>query len=204
MEITKEATYKEAHIFAQRIVIAINCMDQSCAMDRVFSDPQFSPKYKIAPHFFRTAYHALRYRFEIEVNKLFEQKSKSFDNFKNQLSQISLIRSVDEEAYKRAKQIAKKDLEEIRIRRNKIHAHSDAETFCDPDIFSKQHPICMDVIRALLISMLNICNWVILCDTSTTLPQLYDFGNSDDFVRLFGCKTESEKQYNDLLKMWGC
>ena len=53
-------------------------MDQSCAMDKIFRDPRFSSKYKIAPYFFRTTYHALRFRFEIEVSKLFDQKSKSF------------------------------------------------------------------------------------------------------------------------------
>ncbi len=196
-----EVAYQDAHIFAQHIVIAIECMNQSCAMDRVFSDPECSSSYKIAPRFFRTTYHALRFRFEIEVSKLFDQKGKSFDSFKNELTQNNLLRLDFAEAYKNAKQTAQKDIEQIRVRRNKIHAHSDIETFRNPDIFSEEHPFDWESIRKLLFSMLNICNWIILTQTKAEIPQLYGADNSDDFVRLFGCETEFEK-YNEILKEW--
>ena len=81
----KETAYQDACIFAQHIVVAVDCMDQSRAMNKMFCNPSFSANYRIAPHFFRTAYHALRFRFEIEVSKLFDQKGKSFDSFKNDL-----------------------------------------------------------------------------------------------------------------------
>lgn len=88
--LTEESTYQDACIFAQHIVIAIDCLDQSRAMDKIFSDPEFSSRYKDAPHFFRTAYHAMRFRFEIEVDKLFDPKSKSFGSFKNRLIQNNM------------------------------------------------------------------------------------------------------------------
>ena len=53
---TNEVAYLDACIFAQHIVTAIDCADQSRAMVRMFCDPCNSPKYKIAPHFFRTTY----------------------------------------------------------------------------------------------------------------------------------------------------
>jgi len=74
--LTKESVYQDARIFAQHIVIAIDCLDQSRAMVKIFCDPKFSSRYKDAPHFFRTAYHAMRFRFEIEIDKLFDTKSK--------------------------------------------------------------------------------------------------------------------------------
>lgn len=195
---TKEVAFQNAHIFAQHIVIAIDCMDQSCAMDKIFRDPRFSSKYKIAPYFFRTTYHALRFRFEIEVSKLFDQKSKSFDSFKNGLVHDKLISAKETMAYKDAKQIAHGDLSQIRTRRNKIHAHSDSEVFDNPDIFSDEHPFCWENVRKLLICMLEICNLVIFKYTEEGIAQTYGIGNSDDFTRLFGCETEFEKHYNKL------
>lgn len=199
---TKKVAFQNAHIFAQHIVTAIDCMDQSCAMDKIFRNPRFSSKYKIAPYFFRTTYHALRFRFEIEVSKLFDQKSKSFDSFKNGLVHDSLISAKETTAYKDAKQIACGDLKQIRTRRNKIHAHSDSGVFDNPDIFSDEHLFCWENVRKLLICMLEICNWVILKYTEEGTAQIYGIGNSDDFIRLFGCETEFEKQVDKALESW--
>ena len=46
----------DADIFAQHIVSTIDCLDQSSAMDRIFSDPKHLGAYREAPHFYRTAY----------------------------------------------------------------------------------------------------------------------------------------------------
>lgn len=200
---TEESTYQDACIFAQHIVIAIDCLDQSRAMDKIFSDPEFSSRYKDAPHFFRTAYHAMRFRFEIEVDKLFDPKSKSFGSFKNRLIQNNMFSGEAAIAYKNAKQGAQKDLKQIHMRRNKIQAHSDVEAFNNPDVFSDEHPFCWDTVRKLLICMLNICNQVIFTYTKEGLSQPYGIGNSDDFVRLSGCETDFDKQNREFLKSVG-
>ncbi len=201
--LTKESVYQDARIFAQHIVIAIDCLDQSRAMVKIFCDPKFSSRYKDASHFFRTAYHAMRFRFEIEIDKLFDTKSKSFDSFKNHLIQNNMLSNEAAIAYKNAKREAKRDLKQIHTRRNKIQAHSDAKTFNDPDVFSEEHPFCEDNVRKLLICMLNICNRIIFTYTEIGIAQLYGLGNSDDFVRLFGCETDFDKQNREFYKSMG-
>lgn len=203
MRLTKEIACQDARIFAQHIVIAVDCMDQSSAMDRIFRDSRFSSTYRVAPHFFRTTYHALRFRFEVEVSKLFDQNGKSFDSFKNDLIHNNIIPAKETTAYKNARQVAQKDLSQIHKRRNKIHAHSDSEVFGNPDVFSEENPFCWDNIRKLLIHMLYICNLTIFKYTEAGVAQTYGISNSDDFVRLFDCKTAFEKQCDKILKNFG-
>lgn len=205
MELSTESLYAEANIFAQHIVIAIDCLDQSHAMSKIFCDPRFSSRSKDAPHFFWTAYNAMRFRFEIEVNKLFDQnkKSKSFDLFKDFLAQNNIVSPDYLAAYKNAKRAAKKDIDQIHVRRNQIHAHTDIKTFYNPDTFSEEHPFHGESIRKLLICMLNLCNMVIFNHTKVGAAQLYGISNSDDFVKLFGCETESDKRDKDILETWG-
>lgn len=218
--LTKTQLLSESRIFAQHIVIAIDCLDQSCAMDKIFTDSKHAAEFKAAPYFYRTAYHAMRFRFELEVNKLFDQESRSFDSFKNDLSNYeknsqqeaasftnglsSGKRILQQKAvsFKLAYKLAENDINVIRNRRNKIHAHSDANCFNDPDLFSEAHPFNRENIRKLLLSMLDLCNAVILCYTEEGIAQLHGIGNSDDFVKLFGYETTFKKQCDDILEEW--
>lgn len=186
----------DADIFAQHIVIAVDCLDQTRAMDKIFSNPEYSAQYRVAPHFYRTAFHAMRYRLEMEIDKLFDQKSKSFDSFKNNLSRNKLIADPEAEKYKECKHKAQGDLRAISDRRNKIHAHSDAGCFNNPDTFAEEHPVNWDCVRELLLIMLHICNGVILHLAQEGPAPLRGIGNSDDFIRLFGYETEFEKFCN--------
>ena len=188
-----EHLLSDADIFAQHIVIAIDCLDQSRAMDRIFRDPKHSGNFKDAPHFYRTAFWAMKYRFEIEVYKLFDKKGKSFDNFKNLLTQNGLLSSSNAQLYKKRRSDAQCDLTAINNRRNKIRAHSDSEYFNNPSCLEDQNPIDYDCIRELLMIMLSICNGVILRLTDDVPANLHGIGNSDDFVRLFGYETEFDK-----------
>lgn len=201
--LTKTQLLSDSRIFAQHIVIAIDCLDQSCAMDKIFTDPKHAAEFKAAPHFYRTAYHAMRFRFELEVNKLFDQESRSFDSFKNDLSNYEKNFQQEAASFKLAYKLAENDINVIRNRRNKIHAHSDADCFNDPDLFSEAHPFNQKNIRKLLLSMLGLCNAVILCYTEEGIAQLHGIGNSDDFVKLFGYETTFKKQCDDILKEWG-
>lgn len=98
-----EKLLSDADIFAQHIVSAIDCLDQSNAMDRIFSDPKYLGAYREAPRFYRTAYLAMLFRAEMEVCKLFDQKGKSFDSFKNELARNGLLRTDNGRDYKDAK-----------------------------------------------------------------------------------------------------
>ena len=180
-----EKLLSDADIFAQHIVSAIDCLDQSNAMDRIFSDPKYLGAYREAPRFYRTAYLAMLFRAEMEVYKLFDQKGKSFDSFKNELARNGLLRTDNGKDYKDAKKEAKNDIETIRLRRNKVQAHSDAEFFNNPDVFVENHAVQWSNIRNLLDCMLKICDWAIICCTQEGIGQTYSTINSDDFVQLF-------------------
>lgn len=193
-----EQLLSDANIFAQHIVIAVDCLDQTRAMDKIFSSPEHSIQYKVAPYFYRTAFHAMRFRLEIEVAKLLDQHGKSFDSFKNHLSRNGLIAAADLEKYNECLHKAQRDLRSIKNRRNKIHAHSDADYFNAPDIFSEEHPVNWNCVRELLLIMLHICNGVILRLTQEGIAPLRGIGNSDDFVRLFGYETAFEKLCNNI------
>lgn len=189
-------TYLEdAYIFAQHIVIALDCLGECKAMNRIFTG-EHKHEYKKAPHFYRTAHQAMIYRFQMEVAKLFDDdnKAKTFDEYKNLLFKNNVLSSSLSAEYKTLKKQADASLCEIKNLRNKILAHSDKEFFNTHDTFAEQHQYDIDAIEKLLKNMLCICNHVILKFTKEAPAPLFSVYNNDDFVKLFGYTTEAERE----------
>lgn len=64
---------KDASIFAQHIIIALDCLEEARAMQSIFSQEKYESQYKIAPHFYSTTYHALLFQCQMEIAKLFDE-----------------------------------------------------------------------------------------------------------------------------------
>lgn len=197
-----EKLYGDACIFAQHIVIALDCLDECRAMNKIFTSSQHKDQYRVARHFYRTAYHAMRYRFHMEVAKLFDshRDSEKFDHFKNRVYRAGLIDITDKSKYSELKGNAQKDIEVIKDRRNKIYAHSDKSVFNEPDQYLDEHPFDEEVIETLLHTMLYICNKVIIHLTKDIPAQLFSTNNGDDFVKLFGYETKSEVAFREFFE----
>ena len=180
---------KDASIFAQHIIIALDCLEEARAMQSIFWQEKYESQYKIAPHFYSTAYHALLFRCQVEIAKLFDENSYRFAQFKNDLCRAKEIELSDCEEYTLREKIADKDLKAIRNRRNKVLAHSDKEYFNNPKELFDNEPVNLETIKPLLLTMLKICNRVIFNSSEYGPANLYSTYNGDDFVKLFGVKT---------------
>jgi len=184
--------FADARIFAQHIVIALDCINECKAMNQIFGEEKLTDLYKTAPVFFKTAYQAMRFRYQIETVTLFDNKGCNFDEFKNSVSKKKLISPQYIEHYRQCRKIAEGELNNLHSRRNKVLAHSDREFFSTPDIFIEENPVDVQKIKALLLSMLKICNAVILHCTENGSAQLHSTAFGDDFVKLIGRKTEAD------------
>lgn len=189
-----EKLFDDACIFAQHIVAALDCLGECRAMNQIFTSPQHKDQYPVARHFYRTAYFAMRFRFHMEVAKLFDSDShsESFPNFKNRAYHAGLIDATDKSKYSELKGNAQKDIDVIEERRNKIYAHSDKCVFNEPDQYLDEHPFDDKTIETLLYTMLFICNKVIIHLTKDIPARLFSADNNDDFIKLFGYETKSE------------
>lgn len=189
-----------ANIFAQHIIKALDCLHEYNAMNTVFEQEENLKQFNIAPHFFLTAYHAMLFRFEIEVCKLFDENSYSFNNFKNSLIKNNIIQKNEVEKYVVAYNVARNDIKEILNKRNKLNAHSDKDVFLTPDIYAEEHSYKSSNVNRLLYEMLWICNLTIQRQTTDGIPQIKGTDNGDDFLKLFGYETEAEIEYRNFFR----
>ena len=194
---------KDALIFAQHIIIALDCLEEARAMQSIFSQEKYESQYKIAPHFYSTAYHAMLFQCQMEIAKLFDEGGHgapyTFDRFKNKLCKSNEIGPSYIENYKLKKRIADKDLQAIKSRRNGYLAHSDEKYFDKPQILFSNEPVNSEAIKSLLLAMLTICNRVIFNSADYGPVHLYSTYNGDDFVKIFGCKTWYEQDAENYL-----
>lgn len=190
----------DARMFAQHIVVALDCLSQVQAMDQIFGQKKHQVDYRKAPHFYRTAYHAMLYRFQMEVIKLFDKDGDSytFPEFKNILYKNGLLTHQMGDDYEMCHKIAKKDIGAIRTRRNKDLAHPDKEWFNRPEQLYNENPLNFDRIDKLLQVMLLICDKILLQNSEYGPAQLYSTYNGDDFVKLFGYETRDEKETREF------
>lgn len=184
----------EAHILADHIVNAMDCIGQVEAMHLIFSMEQHKDFYKKAPHFFLTARNAMVYRFQLEVAKLFDTDSDTiaFPPFKDAIARGKHIGKNFLTRYKTLYKQTKSSINNIQLRRNKMLAHANYNASHDILSFQKELPFDLDQMKELLLTMLEICNKVIQKYTNGAIELHAYFGN-DDFVRLFGYETEAEK-----------
>lgn len=194
---------ERASMFAQRIVVALDCLEEARAMQKIFVQEKFRTQYQTAPHFYLTAYFAMLFRFQVDVAKLFDNKTGtySFECFKNELARAGKIKTQDAYEFKHKKDIADDDLTELRKRRNTFFAHTDKKYFNDPQCVFRNHPVSFDNIKQLLQIMLKICNQVIWDSSQHGSPCLYSTYNGDDFVKLFGYTTQSEKETEEFFNL---
>lgn len=200
-EIMNEEDYLEnASIFAAHIVVALDCLEEARAMNRIFSQEKYQSHLKTAPNFFKTAYHAMLYRFQMEVALLFEENSNviSFLQFKNQLAQDHIIGKEQIEKFKSAYKDSKAVLGDISKKRNKYLAHLDKQYFNAPGPFIYYDMVDFDKLESLLRCMLYICNYVIMMSTKKGIARIQTTRNGDDFVKLFGYLTKDEEKEDRL------
>ena len=184
----------EACMFAQHIVVALDCMHETQAMSMIFANKANLPQFKIAPHFYLTSYHAMEYRMQLEIIKLFDKSSRSFVNFEDDLKKNKWITETDIDQFESKWSLYENDIEAIRKRRNKVIAHSDAKYFRHPEIIFETNKIDLCHLEDLLQSMLGICNGIIQSYVKEGIPPLFSTFNGDDFVKLFDMETEAEQK----------
>lgn len=124
MALTEE-NYKDAIVLSERILTALKCIYEVEAMNFIFDKDEHKDDWKVAPHFYSTAHQAMIFRFMVEVSKLFDNDTLNFDNFKNKICRANSYEKKIFEEYNLSIKIAKKDIQAIQDRRNKLLAHAD-------------------------------------------------------------------------------
>lgn len=188
----------DAKIFAQHIVVALDCLGEMEAMRNIFTSQEHQEQYKKASHFYFTAYHAMQYRVQMIIANLFDNSGKSFDTFKNTVCKNTSLFNFSD--YVNKKKAAQQDINAIRTIRNKFLAHPDKAYFNCPETVYDNNPFSFQTIEKLLFSMLCLCNKIILYYDKAVPAQLFSAYNRDDFIKLFGYKTEDDMHLESWLE----
>lgn len=192
-----EKLYIEAQIYAEHIINALDCIGEVQAMHQVFKNGQHEDILKTAPHYFITARQAMVYRYQIEVAKLFDSRRDSLDfsRFMKSINSGNYIPQSLSDRFKERDSESKECLKAIKNRRNKILAHADVAHAKDIVTYQKEQTFELEKVQALLFTMLEVCNTLIIT-YSKTPADMYSYANNDDFLRLFGLETSADKTLN--------
>lgn len=143
------------------------------------------------------------YRFNMEVAKMFDNdgKSKTWREYKNAINRNNFLSKESFSDYLAAFSKAKSSIEAIINRRNKFLAHSDGRMWVDSNAVISENPIDYEDVEALLYSMMEICNRIVLIYSEDRPANLFSDNQGDDFVRLFGMKTLGEVEAEKLFEL---